>query len=159
VDDAAVAMLAATAELLAIDFYSRAIEAVDAEGPLVAYLRSARQNERDHYGALAGVLERRAPADLVFTYPAGTFASLESAAATGRALEAAFVGMYMGAVTALRDRALRALAARIGANEAQHLAALGSIAAGADMPLIPAPALPEVLTAREATEAVSPFLT
>ena len=159
VDDTALAMLAATAELLAVDFYSRAIEALSPEGALLGYLRSARENERDHYDALAEALGAEAPSDLAFTYPAGTFASLESAAATGMALEAAFVGTYMGAVTALRDPALRALAARIGANEAQHLAALSSIAAGGDMPLAPAPALPEVLTAREATEAVSPFLT
>lgn len=156
VDDTAVAMLAATAELLAVDFYTRAIEASGAGGDALAYLEAARRNERDHYDTLAEVLGARAPSGLTFAYPAGTFDSIEAATATGSALEEAFVGAYMGAVTTLADPALRIVAARIGANEAQHLSALRAIAAGGDP--VPSPSLPAVLTAREATDAVTPFL-
>ena len=156
VDDTAIATLAATAELLAIDFYGKVIEAGGVEADVLAYLQASRQNEQDHYDALAGVLGDAAPKDLSFTYPEGTFDSPQAAAETGAALETAFVGAYMGAVTALKDPALKAVAAQIGANEAQHLTNLKSIAAGGD--LVPNPSLPDVLTAQEATDAVTPFL-
>ena len=51
----------------------------------------------------------------------GTFASAKSIAATGVALETAFVGAYLGAVEALTSNDLKAVAGQIGANEAQHL--------------------------------------
>jgi rubrerythrin len=154
--DVEIAKLAATAELLAVDFYTRCIGSGVFGGRRERYLTGARANEQDHYDALAGVLGDAAPKDLSFTYPDGTFDSAQSAAQTGAALETAFVGAYMGAVTALKDPGLKAVAAQIGANEAQHLTNLKSIAAGGE--LVPNPSLPDVLTAQEATDAVTPFL-
>jgi hypothetical protein len=156
VDDVAIAKLAATAELLAIDFYGRGIDSGFFRADQLSYMRAARTNEQDHYDALAEVLGAEAPADLMFMYPDGTFASAKSIADTGAALETAFVGAYMGAIPALSDNALKKVAAQIGANEAQHLTVLNSLAAGGD--LVPNPSLPDVLTAEEATAAVSPFL-
>ncbi len=156
VDDVAIAKLAATAELLAIDFYNRGIDSGFFRADRLAYMRAARRNEQDHYDALAEVLGAEAPADLMFTYPDGTFASAKSIADTGAALETAFVGAYMGAIPALSDNGLKKVAAQIGANEAQHLTVLNSLAAGGD--LVPNPSLPDVLTADEATAAVMPFL-
>ena len=46
------------------------------------------------------------------------------------ALETAFVGAYMGAVTALKSNELKGVAAQIGANESRHLSVLTNIAAG-----------------------------
>lgn len=154
--DADIASLAATAELLALDFYGMGIEQGGFEGSALAYLEAARQNEQEHYDALAGVLGDAAPADLTFQYPEGTFATPESIATTGVALETAFVGAYMGAIPALQDNNLKAVAAQIGANEAQHLTSLNFLAAG-DM-LVPNPSFPEVLTAEQALAAVMPFL-
>jgi hypothetical protein len=156
VDDVAIAKLAATAELLAIDFYGMGIDSGLFKADELAYLSAARQNEQDHYDALAKVLGAEAPKDLTFTYPAGTFVSPKSIADTGTALETAFVGAYMGAIPALKDNGLKVVAAQIGANEAQHLTTFKSLAAGGA--LVPNPSLPEVLTASEATAAVSPFL-
>lgn len=156
VDDMAIARLAATAELLAIDFYSRAIDSGLFAADRLAYLRAARGNEQDHYAALADVLGREAPADLTFTYPGDTFASAAAIAEAGSALETAFVGAYMGAIPALSDDGLKKVSAQIGANEAQHLTVLRSLGAGGD--LVPAPSLPDVLTADEAMRAVAPFL-
>jgi hypothetical protein len=156
VDDTAIALLAATAELLAVDFYGKGIDSGFFEADVLAYMEAARQNEQDHYDALAEVLGMDAPADLSFTYPDGTFASAKSIATTGAALEEAFVGAYMGAVSALSDGGLKKVAAQIGANEAQHLTTLRSLAAGGA--LVPNPSLPKVLTAAEATAAVTPFL-
>ncbi len=156
VDDIAIATLAATAELLAIDFYGMGIDSGFFTGDQLAYMKAARKNEQDHYDALAEVLGADAPKDLTFTYPEGTFASAKSIATTGTALETAFVGAYMGAISALSDNGLKKVAAQIGANEAQHLTVLKSLGAGGS--LVPNPSLPEVLTAAEATAAVTPFL-
>ena len=76
-------------------------------------------------------------------------------ASLGQALETAFVGAYMGAVTALKSNELKGVAAQIGANESRHLSVLTNIAAGA---IVPASALPKVFTAAQATTAVKPFL-
>jgi rubrerythrin len=155
VDDVAIAKLAATAELLAADFYSMAIATDLFSGDVLAYMRAARKNEQDHYDALAEVLGAEAPKDVAFTYPDGTFKDAKSIATTGSALEEAFVGAYLGAIPALSDNGLKKVAAQIGANEAQHLTVLRSLGAGS---LQPNPSLPKVLTAAEATEAVTPFL-
>jgi rubrerythrin len=156
VDDVAIATLAATAELLAIDFYGMSIASGVFTGDQLGYLTAARKNEQDHYDALAKVLGTHAPTGLTFVYPDGTFASAKSIATTGTALETAFVGAYMGAISALKDNGLKKVAAQIGANEAQHLTTLKSLGAGGK--LVPNPSLPEVLTADQATKAVTPFL-
>ena len=154
--DVAIAKLAATAELLAIDFYGRGIGTGLFQDDVLAYMEAARQNEQDHYDALATVLGAEAPKGLMFRYPAGTLASATSIARTGTALETAFVGAYLGAVEALESDELKAVAAQIGANEAQHLTTLKRLGAGGK--LVPNPSFPESITAAQATAAVTPFL-
>ena len=156
VTDIDIAKLAATAELLAVEVYTRGIDSGFFEADVLAYMEAARQNEQDHYDALAAVLGAEAPSGVMFKFPEGAFASAKSIADLGVALETAFVGAYMGAVTALTDPALKTVAAKVGANEAQHLTVLKQLAAGGT--LVPNPSLPDVLTAAQATEAVSPFL-
>jgi hypothetical protein len=153
--DSDIAKLAATAELLAIDFYKKAIASRKFSGDELAYLAAALGNEQAHYKALAGVLGKAAPKGLRFKYPRGSFASARSIGGLGQALETAFVGAYMGAVTALKSNELKGVAAQIGANESRHLSVLSNIAAGR---IVPAPALPQVFTAAQATKAVTPFL-
>lgn len=153
--DVAIAKLAATAELLAVDVYTRAIGTGFFTGDVLAYMQAARQNEQDHYDALAKVLGKAAPKGVMFQYPSGTFASAKSIAATGVALETAFVGAYLGAVEALSSNELKAVAGQIGANEAQHLTTFKRLKAGA---LVPNPSFPASLTATQATAAVTPFL-
>jgi len=153
--DADIAKLAATAELLAIDFYGHAIRSKKLKGDELSYLAGALGNEQAHYAALKGVLKSATPHGLKFTYPKGAFDSRKSIGMLGQALETAFVGAYMGAVTALTSNELKGVAAEIGACESRHLSVLTNIAAGA---IIPAPDLPKVLTAKQATAAVTPFL-
>ncbi len=153
--DTDIAKLAATAELLAIDFYGQAIASKKLKGDELSYLVGALGNERAHYAALKGVLKTATPAGLKFTYPKGAFDSRKSIGTLGQALETAFVGAYMGAVTALKSNDLKGVAAAIGACESRHLSVLTNIAAGS---IVPAPDLPKVLTAAQATAAVSPFL-
>jgi hypothetical protein len=153
--DADIAKLAATAELLAIDFYKRAIASNKLEGDEQAYLGGALGNEQAHYAALKGVLKSATPKGLTFTYPSGSFGSRQSIGKLGEALETAFVGAYMGAVTALRSNELKGVAAEIGACESRHLSVLTNI--GQNMITV-APSFPKVLTAAQATAAVKPFI-
>lgn len=153
--DADIAKLAATAELLAIDFYTNAIASKQLKGDELAYLAGAKANEVAHYNALKGVLKSATPAGLKFKYPAGSFASRHSIGKLGEALETAFVGAYMGAVTALSSNELKGVAAEIGACESRHLSVLTNIASNS---IVPAPSFPVVLTAAKATAAVDPFL-
>ena len=153
--DTDIAKLAATAELLAIDFYTHAIASGKLKGDELSYLAGAKGNEDAHYDALKGVLGKATPAGLKFKYPAGSFASRHSIGVLGEALETAFVGAYMGAVTALKSNELKGVAAEIGACESRHLSVLTNIGANA---IVPAPDLPKVLTAAQATAAVKPFI-
>ena len=89
--DADIAKLAATAELLAIDFYSRAIDSKQLRADELAYLAGARGNEQAHYAALKGVLKSATPKNLRFKYPTNAFASRKSIGMLGQALETAFV--------------------------------------------------------------------
>ena len=154
--DAAVAKLAATAELLAIDFYGRAIASKRFSGDEAAYLEAARANEQDHYHALAGVLGKAAPKGLHFQYPAGSFGSRLRTAKLAMALETAFVGAYMGAVKSLSSNDLKQVAAQIGANENRHLAIFTNIASGG---IVAGESFPKAFSAAQATKAVTPFLT
>ena len=140
--------------MLAIDFYSKAITSKKFTGEDLAYLFEARTSERAHYKALAGVLKSAAPTGLMFKYPANTFSSKASIAKTGVALETAFVGAYLGAVTALTSNDLKGVAATIAASEASHLSVFSDIASG--KPIIPA--FPKSFTAAQATTALTPFL-
>jgi len=101
------------------------------------------------------VLKSATPSGLKFKYPNGSFGSRKSIGQLGMALETAFVGAYMGAVTALKSDALKGVAAEIGACESRHLSVLSNIAANQ---IVPAPDLPRVFTAAQATAAVKPFL-
>lgn len=153
--DTDIAKLAATAELLAIDFYTQALKSGKFSGAEQAYMAAALQNEKDHYKALAGVIGKDAPKGLSFTYPAGTFASAKKIGMLGQALETAFVGAYLGAVTALKSNDLKGVAAQIGNNESRHLAILSNIAAGT---IVSGPSFPKALNAAAATKAVTPFI-
>jgi hypothetical protein len=153
--DADIAKVAATAELLAIDFYTRAIASNQLKGDELAYLAGAKANEVAHYDALKGVLKSATPSGLKFKYPAGSFASAKSIGNLGHALETAFVGAYMSAVVAFSSNELKGVAAEIGACESRHLSVLTNIGAGV---IVPAPNLPETVTLAAATKAVTGFV-
>lgn len=153
--DVAIAKVAATAELLAIDFYGKCISSGVFGGRRERYLRGARENEVDHYQALANLIGPDAPKNLSFSYPAGTFANRTNAARTGIALETAFIGAYLGAVGALSTDDLKTTAATIGANEQGHFIVFTDILTGLPVgPSFPGPPL----TADQAVAALSGFL-
>ena len=149
--DADIAKLAATAELLAIDFYGKAIRPPQVHGRRARLPGGRKQNERAHYKALAGVLEVGCPEEPELRLP-GRVLQAPARSQAGMALETAFVGAYLGAVDALKVNELKGVAALVGANESRHLSVLSNIAAGT---IVAAPAFPKALTAAQATAAVT----
>jgi len=153
--DVDIAKLAATAELLAVDLYTRCIDSGVFGGRRERYLTGARSNEMDHYNALASLIGADAPKNLKFAYPADTFTSRENASNTGIALETAFIGAYLGAIRALDDTNLKVTAGQICANEFGHYIVFTDILTG--LPVGPSFPGPE-LSAAQATAALGPFL-
>jgi ferritin-like protein len=131
--DLAYARLLVGAELLASDFYARAIKSKRLGREVVGDLRRARANEQEHYRNVSGILSGAGQtpavaADFEFSYPKGSFASRRSIAKLGVTLETTFLGAYLGAVAGLQTDALREPMARIAANEAQHLSVFRRLA-------------------------------
>jgi hypothetical protein len=153
--DSDLAKVAATAELLAIDFYKRALASRRFNGDELEYLAAARDNEITHYDLLKEALGKATPSELRFRYPTGVFTSRTSVATLGQALETAFLGTYLGAVGSFKSNALKSLAGQIAATESRHLGVMTNIAAGA---IVPAPDFPRVYNGVQALAALKPFL-
>jgi hypothetical protein len=123
--DLAYARLLVAADLLAADFYGRAIAAKRFGGADTKTLNRAAFNEKEHYAAVAGVLTAAGQtpataADIDFSYPAKAYASRGSIGKLGAELELLQLGAYLGAADAVQTEPLRGIASRIAANEAQH---------------------------------------
>ena len=156
-EDLAIVRMGAAAELLAIDFYNRALASRRFTAAERGYLGAARNAERNHYAALAVALGDAAPPladDFQFTYPPRSFKTPERIVALGVKLETIFVGVYLGAAQALVDPTLRLVASQIAAAEARHAGVIdsmaGLIAAGS--------AFPAALDVEQATAALAPYL-
>jgi hypothetical protein len=133
--DLAYARLLVAVELLALDFYGKAIGSRRFEGGVLRELRLARADERRHYEANAAILvsANQVPAtatDIDFTYPKGAFASRTSIVRLGVRLESLALGAYLGAVEGYEGGPYRQRAARAAANEAQHLSVLSAAVGG-----------------------------
>ncbi len=158
-DDVSLAKVAATAELLAIDVYTRALAARSHGQYIFAganrkYLQHARKNEHDHYNKLRSIIGADTPSGLKFTYPAKQFKSASSIVKLGVTLETAFVRAYITAAQNLTTAELRLLAAQIGASEASHLGfLLNAQGQGKTLASIPAPLGPVELASTVATVA------
>ncbi len=129
-NDLAFARLLVGAELLSIDFYTRALGAQKFKAVGHKYIRTVLANEQDHYRSVSGILTgagyvAATAEDFEFAYPKGSFASRVSIAKLGRELETLVLGSYLGAVAAVQAQILLQPFARIGASEAQHLSLWG----------------------------------
>lgn len=122
-------------ELLASDFYSRALKTVKTSAGIAKYLKRASFNEREHYRSLSRVLTEAGvtpavPGDFDFTYPKGTFESEKSIVRFARMLEPTMLGAYLTVLGATETGALRATIAPIAACEAQHSAYFTAVSGG-----------------------------
>ena len=157
--DLALARLAAAAELLSIEFYSRAADSGRFAGGELKALKRALFNEQEHLAAVSGILTgagQTPPAadDFDFAFPDGSFASEAAVARLGVTLETAAVGIYVGAAAAFGPADLRGAAASIAASEAQHLGWHSSLAVGRPIGI----SFPAPLDLAAASTALAPYL-
>jgi hypothetical protein len=156
--DLAYARLLVGAELLALDFYARAIASKRLGPDALGSMKRARLNEREHYDKVAAVLSGagQAPAvaaDFDFSYPKGAFASKSSIAKLGVTLEATFMGAYLGAVDGLQTAALKQPVAQIAASEAEHLSVFMRLSGRSPIGI----SLPRPLSIDQASNALDVF--
>jgi hypothetical protein len=156
--DLAYARMLVGAELLASDFYARAIASRRFSGDALKYLQRALFNEQEHDRTMSAVLSGagQPPAvaeDFDFSYPKGSFASRAAVARLGVTLETVFLGAYLGAVDGFQTNGLKQPIARIAASEAQHLSMFSRLS-GRDPIGI---SFPSPLTIDEASNAFDAF--
>jgi hypothetical protein len=133
--DLAYARLFVTVELLALGFYGSAIASKHFDKGRLADLLPARADEKQHYDSAAAFLVSAGQvpataADIDFSYPRGSFASMRAIARLGVRLESIAIGGYLGAVEGYESNALKQLAARAAASEAQHLSVFAAEVGG-----------------------------
>ena len=121
------------AELLAIDFQTRALASrkLRHDGA-AALIKKMRADETAHYTKLAALMTAAGQtpatsADIDFTYPKGSFRSQASILKLAGRLERVMVGAYVGAVENLETPDLRLPIGQIAANEAQHEGAVAAL--------------------------------
>jgi hypothetical protein len=156
--DLAYARLLVGAELLASDFYAKAISSKRFSGDASKYLKRAMFNEQEHYQSMAGILtgagQTAATAeDFDFSYPKGSFASKLSVAKLGVTLETVLLGAYLGAVDGLLSNGFKQPVARIAASEAEHLSVFTRFSGGNPAGI----SFPDALTIDEASNALDAY--
>ena len=130
--DLAYLRLLIAAELLAVDFQSRALTSGKLRREAHSLFRRIRSDESNHYRHLASLLtaagQTAATADDInFSYPKGSFRSQASILALAGRLERLLVGAYLGAIENVETSSLRLPIGQIVANEAQHQSALAGL--------------------------------
>jgi Ferritin-like domain len=145
-------------ELLAVDFYTKAVASKQFAGSVAATLRRSLVHERAHYTALAQVLSAAGQVaavadDIDFAYPKRAFDSRGSIARLGVRLETVFVGVALGAAAGLQTASVRLPVAQIAASEAQHLASFSILTGRGPI----GAAFPAALSIDQATSALDAF--
>jgi hypothetical protein len=132
--DLAYLRLLIAAELLAVDFQTKALASrkLRHRGAR-AVVGRMRSDEGAHYNELAQLMvdAGQTPAtadDINFSYPKGSFRSQASIVKLGGRLEHLMLGAYVGAIQDVQTPALRLSIGQIAANEAQHASALAALA-------------------------------
>jgi|SRR5579862_4322025 len=151
-NDLALARMLVGVELLAIDFYQRALSAARF-GPVgQKYLRTASADEVEHNRTVSGILSGAGytpatAADFQFIYPKAAFTTSGTIAKLARSFETTFLGAYLGALGTVQAQALVQPLGRIAASEAQHLTLWGIELGGRPLSeAFPAPLTPDQVT-------------
>ncbi len=131
-DDLAYANFGASVELLAKDFYARALEAKVVSGSAAAVLKRGRSAAAQHAKALSDLLVGAgdvAPLeeDFAFEWPANTFESRVSTVATGLGVLKSLRGAYQSASASVSEPSYRVLYASLAASLGQQVGALAAL--------------------------------
>jgi rubrerythrin len=144
--DLAYLRLLIAAELLAVDFQTRAVGSGKLQHAARTLLQRMRSDETAHYTKLAALLTAAGQtpatsADIDFSYPKGTFRSQASLTKLAARLERLQLGAYVGALGNVETAEVQFLLGQIAANEAQHAGALAALHGGSVIGKAFAPAL------------------
>jgi hypothetical protein len=144
--DLAYLRLLVAAELLALDFQTKALTGGKLRSGARRLFRKIRADEKSHYNRLAAALTAAGqtpstPGDIDFRYPKGSLRSQKSIVTLAGRLEHLMVGAYVGAVESVQTPELRLMIGRIAANEAQHQSALAGFRGDSAVGAALAPAL------------------
>ncbi len=156
--DLAFARLLVANELLASDFYAKALDSKKAGRKVQKFLKHAYANEQEHYQSVAAIisgagLTPAAAVDLDYGYPAGAFKNEGSIVAVALELEAIMLGSYLGALDGMQSGPLKAGIGRIAASEAVHNGFL-SLVKGRNAFL----SFPPALTIEQASDAMDRYI-
>ena len=127
--DLATLRLLAAGERLAVELYERASALPGLDPDAGVWVEGALRNERDHLEALADAAASSIAAGVDLA-PDPRLASWPGLLEVAHSLETALTGAYLGATGYFSSPDLRAMAAAIGANEAQHLDAVARLRSG-----------------------------
>jgi hypothetical protein len=117
------------AELLKVDFASRAVARRSLRPSTTALIRRIRADDEAHYSGLAALVGEAGQTpttagDIDFSYPRGSFDSEGEVLRLAWRLATVTLGAYLGAVENVQTPRLRLPLGQIAANEAQQLSAL-----------------------------------
>jgi hypothetical protein len=152
--------LALGTEILGVELYRRAAGSKLFPAGRRRDFAVALENEQRHLQAvssLLGAAGQTVPTadDFDIVLPARAFTSRLRLAELGIELETAFLGAYLGAAATLSDPSVAAVAARLAASQARHLALHREIAGGQ----LVGPAFPVALGVEQVSAVLDRYLT
>jgi Ferritin-like domain len=123
------------AELLKLDFYSRALGAKDPGASWQAVVSRGLLADKRHFNGLAALMHGAGqtpatPGDIDFSYPRGSFATRHATTTLGRRVSMLTLGAYLGALENVQTSELRLPLGQIAANEAQQAGVFGQLLGG-----------------------------
>ena len=155
--DLAYLRLLIAAELLAVDFQTKALASGKLRRAAASLARRIRADENAHYAALSNLMVAAGQTpvtadDIDFAYAKGSFRSQSSIVKLAGRLEHLMVGAYVGANASVEAPELRLLIGQIATNEARHAGALAALAGRATVGEPFAPPLPIAAVSRALDE-------
>jgi len=131
--DLAYLRLLTAAELLALDYQGQALSGGKLSADASAVVTKALADDKAHYAALVDLLGKgnvvaATSDDIDFAYPKGSFDSEAAILKLAGEIQELALGAYVGALENLQTPLIRLPVAQIAVNEAQHEAALASLA-------------------------------
>lgn len=125
-DDIGYVQWAATAELVSVGFWDRALDADRFDDVVAKRMTAMRDADREHLGALTAVLADEAPTtdDFAIVLPRKAFASRDGIIALGSDIEESITRAYLAGVAGTLDPPTRLLLGKLLVQDVQHLDAL-----------------------------------
>lgn len=129
-EDIAYVQWGATAEMVSIAYYTRALESGAFSKRVERRLHGAREADRKHLAKLNAVLGEDAPTDEDFeiTLPASAFRTRARILRLGTDIEQRVTGVYLDGITRSTDEETRLLLGRLLLADSQHLTMLEGLA-------------------------------